>query len=59
MYKLIIRLRMALKERVNPFKLDYIGIGDYKEMLGYNLEYFNVMDPAHPKYKSTVAVKAY
>jgi hypothetical protein len=44
----------AAKHGVDAGHLDYIGFADETEMVGKIMLYFNIMDPAHPKFKSTV-----
>lgn len=34
--------------------LEFVGVQDERRTVGKVLYHFNVMDPAHPRYKSTV-----
>jgi len=45
----------AMINGVAPTFLEYIGKQDESKTIGKILVMFNVMDPEHPKYKSTIA----
>jgi hypothetical protein len=56
-------IKKAIKElskqnRVKPQYLDFIGAEDYRgegvEEMGYILLYFNIEDPKHYRYRSTI-----
>ena len=46
---------LAEKHNVEYESLEFIGIQDETEMMSLKLYHFNVMDPGHSKYKSTVS----
>jgi hypothetical protein len=46
---------LAEKHNVDYESLEFIGIQDETEMMNLKLYHFNVMDPGHSKYKSTVS----
>lgn len=47
-------IHVAIKNKVAPVFLEYVGI---MEGLTQRLFLFNIVDPLHPNYKSTVAYK--
>jgi hypothetical protein len=51
------RLVLAKELSIAENKLDFIGTIDNSKYNIPTLLYFNVTDPKHPKYKSTVAIR--
>ena len=49
-----IQFNLASKHNVNAAFLEFVGIQDERETIGKMIYHFNVMDPQHAKYKSTV-----
>jgi len=47
--------RVALVNGVAPQFLEYIGMQDERRTVGTVLYLFNIIDPAHHRYKSTVS----
>jgi len=50
-----IQSNLAAKYNVAAAFLEFIGIQDERQTIGKMIYHFNVMDPQHDKYKSTVA----
>ena len=46
---------ISIRENVHPSFLGFCGIQDETETIGKKLFLYNIEDPDHPKYKSTVA----
>jgi len=49
-----IQSNLAKKYNVNAAFLEFIGVQDERETIGKRIYHFNVMDPHHDKYRSTV-----
>ncbi|WP_319410125.1 hypothetical protein [uncultured Desulfosarcina sp.] len=47
--------RTAMANNVAPQFLEYVGMQDERRTVGRIFYLFNIMDPAHRRYKSTVA----
>jgi hypothetical protein len=47
--------RTAMANDVAPQFLEYIGSQDERHTVGKIIHHFTIMDPAHRRYKSTVA----
>lgn len=47
--------QVALANDVAPQFLEYIGMQDERFTVGKILYLFNIMDPAHPRFRSTVS----
>ena len=47
----------AMANDVAPQFLEYIGMQDERHTAGCILYLFNIMDPAHQRYRSTIAFK--
>jgi hypothetical protein len=45
----------AIKNGVAPQFLEYVGMQDERHTVGKIIYQFNIMDDAHPRFKSTVA----
>ena len=45
----------AIQNAVHPQFLEYVGIQDERITVGKIIYLFNIMDDAHPRFKSTVA----
>jgi hypothetical protein len=48
---------LSKQEKVKPQYLDFIGAEDYRKEMGYILLYFNIEDPKHHRYQSTIGYK--
>jgi len=46
---------LGVRDRVDPLLLRFIGIQDETATVGMKLYLFTIEDPAHPRYRSTVA----
>lgn len=46
--------RVSIANQVAPQFLEYVGIQDERHTVGKILYHFNIMDPLHRHYKSTV-----
>ena len=45
---------LVKREKINPKYLQYIGFTDVRD-LGMGVQYnFNILDPKHPRYNSTI-----
>jgi hypothetical protein len=47
--------RTAIQNQVHETFLEYAGSQDERDTVGKVLHHFTIMDPAHRRYKSTVA----
>jgi hypothetical protein len=45
---------LALKKNVAPCFFEYIGTQDESKTVGKVLHMFNILDPNHPNFKSTI-----
>ena len=45
----------AMKNNVAPTFLEFVGIQDERQTVGKLIFHFTIMDPAHRRFKSTVA----
>jgi len=52
----MILCQAAMVHQVAPQFLEYIGMQDERHTVGRRIYLFNIMDPAHPRFKSTVAL---
>lgn len=48
---------LSKRENVDPIYLDYIGKTEVRDFDRFDIYYFNILDPNHKRYKSTIAYK--
>lgn len=49
-------INCSLRVKCHASFLEYIGVQDEINTIGFIFFHFNILDPTHPRYKSTVTV---